>query len=134
MHRPAIAQVAFQDDDEDSRKRNCRPMLKTSTNSPLSGVDRNWGRARVGFRGRYRAVLRAPCGTEKGRYSRITTLTRYQTSPGRHSQLMAACRSRGGVVGVGSTMIPPSSSGVGTRSQFVLTAVDPSHSSQPSRR
>ena len=109
VHRPAIAQVALQDDDEDSRKRQLQADTEDVHGSPLSGVDRNWGRALWDFCGRQRPVATRALWHGEGTLQPHHNVNACQTSPGRHSQLMAACRSRGGAVCDGSTMIAPSS-------------------------
>ena len=64
VHRPAIAQVAQQDDDEDSRERQLQADAEDVHESPLSGVDRT-GVARAGlFADATGPLLRAPCGAQ----------------------------------------------------------------------
>ena len=65
VHRAAIAQVAQQHDDEDSRERQLQADAEDVHVSPLSGVDRTGGRARVTFSGTLQgALLRAPSGAQ----------------------------------------------------------------------
>ncbi len=61
------------------------------------------------------------------------TLSGYQTSPGRHSQLIGASRSRVGEVGVVRTMMYPSSSEVRRAPVVVRTKEGPRQVCQPSR-
>ena len=63
----------------------------------------------------------------------LTEAFGYQTSPGRHAQLMAASRDSSPELGVRNTMIQPSSSGVETGPSSVRTELAPRQRSQPSR-
>ena len=74
IDRPAITQVAQQHHDEDSRERQLQSDAEDVHLFPSQKGRSSWGsRAGLDSADATGQLLRAPCGAEKARYSRITT-------------------------------------------------------------